>query len=122
MSRKKRGRLNGESLQTVALRWLPDQEPAPRLLAKGAGNLAEKILAIARANGIPIREDKDLVQILSWLDAGEEIPPEIYTAIAEILVFIYWTSRRYEDVFGSRENTADITSASARSHTAQPDG
>jgi len=81
-------------------------------MAKGTGNLAEKMLAIAKANGIPIREDRDLVQILSWLDAGEEIPAEIYTAIAEILVFIYWTSRRYQDVFGPKadeDSAPDIT-------------
>jgi len=101
MSKKQAPRFNSRHPEAVALRWLPDREPAPRLIAKGAGNLAEKMLSIARANGIPIREDRDLLQILSWLDAGEEIPTEIYTAIAEILVFIYWTSRRYEDVFGT---------------------
>ncbi|MFQ5356213.1 MAG: EscU/YscU/HrcU family type III secretion system export apparatus switch protein [Mariprofundaceae bacterium] len=108
MSRKKRSRLSPQQLQAVALRWLPDQEPAPRLIAKGAGEMADKIIAIAKANNIPVREDRDLVQILSWLDTGEEIPSEVHTVIAEILIFIYWTSKRYQDVFES--GSADTNS------------
>ncbi|MDX8390103.1 MAG: EscU/YscU/HrcU family type III secretion system export apparatus switch protein [Mariprofundaceae bacterium] len=82
--------------QVVALRWNPEEEMVPRLSAKGSGDVANRILEIAKKNNIPIREDKDLVQILSWLEIGEDVQPQVYTAVAEILTFIYWVSKRYE--------------------------
>lgn len=75
--------------QAVALHYAPKQDHAPRLVAKGRGYLADKILELARLHNIPIRHDKKLLQILSRLDLEEEIPPEVYKAVAEILAFIY---------------------------------
>ncbi len=85
--------------QAVALQWNPSQDDVPKVTAAGTGALADKILHLAKENNIPIREDKDLVQILSLLNVGEGIPPEIHTAIAEILVFIYWSNQQYEEIF-----------------------
>lgn len=59
------------------------------MVAKGTGLIAEKILDIAKENKIPLKEDKQLVEILSTLDLYQEIPPELYKAVAEILVFVY---------------------------------
>lgn len=73
----------------AALRYARGEDSAPRLIAKGNGAIAEKIMEIARAEGIPIREDKALVEVLSSLDLYQEIPPELYKAVAEILAFIY---------------------------------
>ncbi len=73
----------------MALRYDLDQEPAPRVVAKGRGVIAEKILEIAQENGIPIREDPDLVEVLAALDVGKLIPEEMYAAVAEILAFLY---------------------------------
>ncbi|MDX8387031.1 MAG: EscU/YscU/HrcU family type III secretion system export apparatus switch protein [Ghiorsea sp.] len=83
----------------IALKWKPKQEAVPKVTAKGEGDLADEILRLAKANHIPIREDKDLVQVLSLLDVGQSIPPKIHTAIAEILVFIYWANQQHRDVF-----------------------
>ena len=58
-------------------------------MAKGKGAVADRILEIARRNGIPIREDRELVQVLASLDLYQEIPPDLYKAVAEILVFLY---------------------------------
>lgn len=80
--------------QAVALRYAPKQDNAPRLVAKGRGYLADKILELARLHNIPVRHDKKLLQILSRLDLEEEIPPEVYRAVAEILAFIYRLSSR----------------------------
>lgn len=80
--------------QAVALRYKPGEDNAPKVAAKGKGYLAEKILEMARAHNIPVREDKNLVQILSRLDLEQEIPPQVYQAVAEILAFIYRLSRR----------------------------
>ena len=83
------------SRQTVALRYESKRDAAPKLVAKGRGYLADKILELARLHNIPIRQDRNLVQILSRLDLEEEIPTEVYKAVAEILAFIYRLSGRH---------------------------
>jgi flagellar biosynthesis protein len=75
--------------QAAALRYVQGKDASPRLIAKGKGAVADRILEIARRNGIPIREDRELVQVLASLDLYQEIPPELYKAVAEILVFLY---------------------------------
>ena len=80
--------------QAVALRYKPGEDDAPKVAAKGRGYLAEKILEMAREHKVPIREDKNLIQILSRLELEQEIPPEVYRAVAEILSFIYRLSTR----------------------------
>ncbi|MBF0562590.1 MAG: EscU/YscU/HrcU family type III secretion system export apparatus switch protein [Alphaproteobacteria bacterium] len=73
----------------VALRHDPDQPGATRVVASGRGALAEQILQLAFANGIKVREDADLAQILAAVDVDSEIPVEAYAAIAEILTYLY---------------------------------
>ena len=75
--------------QAAALRYAQGKDAAPCLMAKGKGAVADRILEIARRNGIPIREDRELVQVLASLDLYQEIPPDLYKAVAEILVFLY---------------------------------
>ncbi|MCS7203614.1 MAG: EscU/YscU/HrcU family type III secretion system export apparatus switch protein [Thermodesulfovibrio sp.] len=81
--------MNEESKRAVALRYDEERDSAPRVVAKGRGWIAEKIIEIARQHGVPIREDKILIETLSKLDLYEEIPVELYKAVAEILAFIY---------------------------------
>ena len=88
--------------QAIALSWDPYLDEAPKLSAKGSGMVADEIIRLAKENGIPIREDKDLVQIFSLMDVGESIPPEVHTVIAEILVFIYWSNQQYTEIFNAR--------------------
>jgi len=75
--------------KVAALKYNHGEDRAPKVVAKGRGALAEKILDTARQHGIPIREDKTLVDILSSLDLYQEIPQELYKAVAEILAFVY---------------------------------
>ncbi|MEK6710458.1 MAG: EscU/YscU/HrcU family type III secretion system export apparatus switch protein [Nitrospinota bacterium] len=82
--------------EAVALRYEPRRESAPRLVAKGRGELAERILELARIHNIPIREDSDLVRLLGELDLEEEIPPNLYKVIAEILAFIYFVNEKWK--------------------------
>lgn len=74
---------------TVAVSLHYDGENAPRVTAKGQGDLADQILAVAKAHGIPLHEDRDLVSLLSKLELGDEIPALLYVAIAEIIAFAY---------------------------------
>ena len=90
---------NASKRQAIALNWNPHIDAVPTVSATGSGALADEIIRIARENNIPIREDRELVQILSLLDIGEAIPAEIHTAIAEILAFIYWTNQQYTEIF-----------------------
>ena len=75
--------------KAVAIRYDTSQDAAPKVVAKGAGELAEKIIALAKEHGIPIQEDADLVEILAKLDLNADIPPETYLVVAEILAFVY---------------------------------
>jgi len=75
--------------KAVALQYEKDSDPAPRVIAKGEGTLAEQIIAIAKENNIPIRDDASLVEILSVLEVDSFIPLDAYAAVAEILSYIY---------------------------------
>jgi flagellar biosynthesis protein len=77
-----------ERKKAVALRYDPEKDKAPVVLAKGYGKLAERIIKIAKEKNIPIVEDKDLVSALIRVEVFEEIPPELYRAVAKVLVFI----------------------------------
>jgi flagellar biosynthesis protein len=75
--------------KAVALKYDKDKDHAPKVIAKGRGEIAEKILEIAKAHNLPLYEDKNLVQILEALELETAIPPELYRAVAEVLAFIY---------------------------------
>lgn len=75
--------------RAVALEYDPEKDMAPRVVATGQGNIAEKIIAIARRNGVPIQEDTVLVNALACLDLNDTIPPELYSLVAEVLVYVY---------------------------------
>jgi flagellar biosynthesis protein len=80
--------------KAAALKYRHGKDSAPTLVAKGKGKIAEKIIAIAKENGIAIKEDKELVEFLSMLDLYQEIPPELYRAVAEILAFVYAMNKK----------------------------
>ncbi|NLP01779.1 MAG: flagellar biosynthesis protein FlhB [Fibrobacter sp.] len=75
--------------KAVALRYQEKKDDAPRVVATGKGLIARKIKEIALANGVPIYQDNDLVELLAQIDIDREIPPELYAAVAEILSWIY---------------------------------
>lgn len=73
----------------VAVQYDRASMPAPRVVAKGRGVVAERLIALARENAIPIIEDKLLVETLDQLNVDQEIPGDLYQVVAEILVSIY---------------------------------
>ncbi len=75
--------------RAVALRYDASKDAAPKITAKGQGAIAEKIIELAKEAGVPIKEQSDLVEILSKLDLNAEIPPETYVIVAEILAWVY---------------------------------
>jgi flagellar biosynthesis protein len=76
----------------VALHY--DKKGAPRVVAKGRGAIGAKIVEVAKAHDIPIEENEVLAGALSHVELGDEIPAELYTAVAEVLVFVLRLSGR----------------------------
>lgn len=71
----------------VALRY--DGTGAPRVTAKGEGAIAKQIIAAAKEYGIPIEQNEELTALLSTVKLNDEIPPKLYVAVAQLLVFLY---------------------------------
>lgn len=86
-----------EKAVAAALKYDAGKDLAPKVIAKGQGTVAEKIIELAKKNNIPIRSDPGLVQILSKLDIDQQIPVELYRAVAEILAFVYSANYRYRE-------------------------
>ncbi len=81
--------------KAVALKYEQGRDAAPRLVGKGQGLMAERIIALAEEHGIPIQPDSDLVEVLSRLKLNQEIPPETYVLVAEILAFVYRVNQSF---------------------------
>jgi flagellar biosynthesis protein len=86
-----------EMIVAAAIKYDTRKDAAPKVIAKGMGAIAEKIIELAKNNNVPIKSDPALVQILSKLDIDEQIPVELYKAVAEILSFVYSANNRYRD-------------------------
>ena len=82
--------MNNELTQpSIAVALHYDGDTAPQITAKGSGELAEQIIAIAKKHNVPLQENNELVQLLSHLELGDKIPQELYLAVAEIIAFTY---------------------------------
>ncbi|WP_136604615.1 EscU/YscU/HrcU family type III secretion system export apparatus switch protein [Paenibacillus dokdonensis] len=86
--------------KAVALKYAPGEAEAPVVAAKGRGKIAESILEKAKEHGVPVQEDAALVEVLSKLDLDQQIPPELYQLVAEVLSYIYRADRSVRE----REN------------------
>lgn len=76
--------------RAIALKY-EEGERAPKVIASGAGEIAKRILQLAKDNEVPVKRDDTLVELLAKLDLGCQIPEETYQAVAEILAFLYRT-------------------------------
>ena len=77
-----------KSFEAIALEY--GRNKTPKVTAKGQNELARRILAEAQKQGVYVAEDPQLLALLSRLDVGEEIPQDMYTAVAVILSWVYW--------------------------------
>ncbi len=83
----------------VAVALLYDGENAPRITAKGRGELAEQIIALAEEYGVPLHGDAELAALLSQIPLGDEIPESLYVAIAHVISFAYIVSGKFPPGF-----------------------
>lgn len=85
-----------KKLKAAALRYDQRTDGAPRLVAKGVSSLAKRIIDVANEHNVPVHEDPELIEILSCLDLYQEIPPETYRVVAELLAFIYRIASQHQ--------------------------
>ena len=86
--------MSSESKTTLAVALHYDRKGAPRVVAKGKGAVGAKIVEVAKAHDIPIEENEVLAGALSKVELDDEIPAELYKAVAEVLVFVLRLSGR----------------------------
>ena len=82
--------------KAVALKYDEEKDRSPRVIAKGRGHVAENIMAAAQKNTIPVYQNKTLVNMLMALEIDREVPPELYRAIAEVMVYVYRMDKKAE--------------------------
>lgn len=83
-----------ETRNTLAVALHYDRKGAPRVVAKGRGAVGDKIVEIAREHGVAIEDNEVLASALSNVELGDEIPAELYKAVAEVLIFVMRLSGR----------------------------
>lgn len=83
--------------KAVALQYDREKDNAPNITAKGSGETAKNIIKIAEKNGIPIKKDEDLVNMLSQIELNQEIPVELYQTVSEVFSFIYALSNNVNE-------------------------
>ena len=86
--------MNAEVKTPLAVALHYDRTGAPRVVAKGRGAIGKKIIEVARAHDIPLEENEVLAGALSNVELGDEIPEELYKAVAEVLVFVLKLSKQ----------------------------
>ena len=85
-----------EILQAVAVAYKPNT-PAPRVLSKGKGEIAQAILDRAKELGIPTRSEPSLVAFLMELDLNAWVPPELYAAVAQVLAWAHEEEKKFDN-------------------------
>lgn len=83
----------------IALEY--DEASAPVVNAKGTGELAKRIIEIAKENNVYLQEDENLIEILAELKLGDEIPENLYKAVAEVIAFAYIVKGKFPKDFAA---------------------
>lgn len=92
-NQKRQRELNGPS--AAVIRYDEETDKSPIVVAQGRGKVAQQIIELAKQNNIEIQEDSTLVANLLELDLGENIPPQLYSVMAEILLLIEEMEKKY---------------------------
>ena len=87
-----------------------DGKQAPTITAKGHGELADEIIALAKAHGVLVHQDDELSKLLSQLQLGEQIPPQLYVVIAELIAFSYVLQGKFPENWHNIHQRVDFKS------------
>ncbi|GAB4360431.1 MAG: EscU/YscU/HrcU family type III secretion system export apparatus switch protein [Gammaproteobacteria bacterium] len=93
-----------ETRHPIAIALEYDGEAAPRVTAKGEGDIARQIIELAEEHGVPLQENPELVRLLKRIPLGDEIPEALYYAVAEVIAFAYIIAGRFPEGFSATEN------------------
>jgi flagellar biosynthesis protein len=86
---RKNDEIGSKHKQAVALRYNKSTDSAPHVVAKGTDYIADAILDLGRKHTVPVYQNKALTSLLMAIEIDQEIPPELYAAVAEVLACIY---------------------------------
>jgi flagellar biosynthesis protein len=86
---------NKTNNSAISLKYSRGSDSAPKVTAKGQGWVADKIIAMAEEQNIPIKKDKDLISLLEKIDVGNEIPESLYKVVAELLAWVYQLNKDF---------------------------
>ncbi|WP_415886941.1 EscU/YscU/HrcU family type III secretion system export apparatus switch protein [Neptuniibacter sp. QD37_6] len=98
--------LDAPRQKAIALKYDQEMGKAPLIVAKGMGEIAEQIIALAEENNIHIHESPELVEVLIRLELGDEIPESLYRAIAEVIAFAYSLKHDTSEIIKAAENNS----------------
>jgi len=87
--------------KAVAIKY--ELDSAPKIVAKGDGEIADKIIEIAEEHGVVLYQDSDLVKLLSKIDVDSEIPSNLYQAVAVVLSFVFQLNGKDKDIIDNAE-------------------
>lgn len=90
---------NYKNKKAVALKYKENKDAVPRVIAKGKGEIAQKIIETGEKSKVQIYEDEKLIDDLLKLELYDEIPPELYEAVSEIILFIYSIDKKKGDYY-----------------------
>lgn len=96
----------------VALSY--DGNGAPKVTAKGKGLLADQIVDLAREHGIPLQQDAALVGLLAKVPLADEIPRELYLAVAEVIAFAYLLSGKRPEIASKKSSDQEVSTRPIR--------
>ncbi len=82
--------------KAVALLYDESKSQAPKVVATGKGEVAKKIIELAKESGVHIKEDQNLVELLAKIPLGDEIPADLYQTVAEVLAFVYQVNEKFK--------------------------
>ena len=83
-----------ERTKAIAIKYKQNEMSAPTVIAKGVGIVADNIIKAAQNSTVPIYQNKTLASMLMAVELDREIPPELYSAVAEVLVYVYRLDQR----------------------------
>ena len=106
---------SAEPIRVAVLAYDPGSDRSPRVVAKGSGEVAQRIIELARKNGLPFHHDPGLVSFLMRIDLEERIPPELYVAVAAVLALVWQAdgsahSEKHGTSVGVAERKPQLTS------------
>lgn len=84
--------------KAAALRYDHDKDAVPRVVARGQGTTADRIIEVAKEHGVEVYEDPDLIELLCKLDVNEYVPQKLFVAVAEVLAYVYRVNNRLAEM------------------------